>query len=106
MTEILSTLIGEIYDAAIDPTLWAPTLGDAARFVGGHAAALFSKSADSLTGINAYDSGIDPHYTELYFQNYIKIDPLVTGHTFADIEEPDRNVGPGSLRRIPGIAVL
>ena len=86
--ECLSTLIGEIYDAAIDPNLWVQTLGGAARFVGGPAAALFSKSAASLTGVSAYDSGIEPHYAELYFQNYIKIDPLVTGHVFADIEEP------------------
>ncbi len=86
--ELLSKLIAEIYDAAIDPTLWARTLGEAARFVGGQAATLFSKSATSLTGANAYDSGISPHYAQLYFQNYIKIDPLVMGHVFADIEEP------------------
>jgi DNA-binding CsgD family transcriptional regulator len=86
--QLLSTLIGDIYDAAIDPTLWVETLGSAARFVGGQAAALFSKSAESLTGTNVYDSGIDPHYTQLYFQNYIKIDPLTLGHVFTESCEP------------------
>ncbi len=86
--ECLSTLIGEIYDAAIDPNLWVQTLAGAARFVGGPAAALFSKSAASLTGANVYDSGIDPHYTQLYFQSYIKIDPLTLGHVFTETCEP------------------
>ncbi len=90
MTDIalLSTLVGEIYDAALDPTLWAPALDHAARFVGGHAAALFTKSASSLTGANAYDSGIEPHFTALYFDKYIKIDPLVMGHVFAATGRP------------------
>ena len=86
--ECLSTLIGEIYDAAIDPNLWVQTLAGAARFVGGPAAALFSKSAASLTGANVYDLGIDPHYTQLYFQSYIKIDPLTLGHVFTETCEP------------------
>ena len=63
------------------------TLGSAARFVGGQAAALFTKSA-SLTGASAHESGIGPHYTQLYFETYIKIDPLTMGHVFAEIEEP------------------
>jgi DNA-binding CsgD family transcriptional regulator len=90
MTEVtlLSTLIGDIYDAALDPSLWVETLGSAARFVGGHAATLFAKDANSLTGAKFYDSGIPPHYVQLYFDNYIKIDPLVLGHVFAELDEP------------------
>ena len=85
--ELLSTLVGEIYDAALDPTCWAATLDRAARFVGGSAAALFTKSA-SLSGANAYDSGIEPRFTELYFGNYIKFDPLVMGHVFSETGKP------------------
>ena len=86
--ELLSTLVGEIYDAALDATLWRPTLAKAARFVGGQVATLFSKNASSLTGANAYDSGLAAHYTRLYFDEYIKIDPLVFGHVLADVEQP------------------
>jgi DNA-binding CsgD family transcriptional regulator len=86
--ELLSALIADIYDAALDPSLWVDVLGNAARFVGGPAAALFAKSAASKTGSLACDFGIDAHYRQLYFDRYIKIDPTTTGHFFADIEEP------------------
>ena len=85
---LLSGLIGSIYDAALEPSLWPSVLGRAAEFVGGPAAALFSKDASSKTGFVAYDSGIDPHYKRLYFEKYIKLDPATTGHFFAKVEEP------------------
>src|SRR5262245_5786321 len=86
--EKLSRLIGDIYDAALDPTLWADLLDQAAQFIGGSAAALFSKDAASKTGNVAYYSGIDPHYKRLYFEKYMKLDPLTVGQFFAETEEP------------------
>ena len=41
--EQVSSLIGDIYDAALDPALWADVLGKARDFVGGSAAVLYSK---------------------------------------------------------------
>jgi DNA-binding CsgD family transcriptional regulator len=87
-TEQLSTLIGDIYDAALEPSLWTDVLGKAARFVGGPAAGLYSKDAASKTGVVAYGYGIEPHYQQLYFDKYVKLDPTTTGHFFAEIEEP------------------
>jgi DNA-binding CsgD family transcriptional regulator/PAS domain-containing protein len=84
----LSGLIGDLYDAALDRSLWTDALRKATRFVGGSAAGLFSKDAASKTGSGAYDYGIDPHYRQLYFDKYIKLDPSTTGHFFVDIEEP------------------
>jgi hypothetical protein len=55
----LSALIGAIYDAALDPTLWPKVLPKSAQFVGGRAAALFYKDAASKSGDVAYDCGID-----------------------------------------------
>jgi DNA-binding CsgD family transcriptional regulator/PAS domain-containing protein len=86
--ERLSQLIGNIYDAALDPALWIGVLAKCGEFVGGPAAALFSKDAVSLTGDVAYYWGIDPHYRQLYFDKYIKLDPLTIGHFFAKIGEP------------------
>src|SRR5262249_45987338 len=86
--EQLSTLIGNIYDAALDPSRWTGVLGQAARFVGGPAAALFVKNASSKSGAGAYDYGTDPHYRQLYFEHYIKLDPSTTGQFFAEIDEP------------------
>src|SRR5262245_62507331 len=84
----LSALIGGIYDAALNASRWTTVLGHAARFVGGPAAALFMKSAASKTGAVAYDYGTDPHFRQLYFEHYIKLDPTTTGQFFAEIDEP------------------
>src|SRR6058998_2913249 len=86
--EELSALIGDIYDAALDPTLWPQVLPRSAHFVGGPAAALFSKDAATKRGDTAYDCGIDPYYRQLYFEKYIKLDPLTIGHFYAEVEQP------------------
>ncbi len=84
--EQLSALIGDIYDAALDPAPWPEALAKSAQFVGGLAAALFSKDAASKSGGVAYDcGGIDPYYRQLYFEKYIKLDPLTIGHFFAEV---------------------
>ena len=84
----LFELIGEIYDAALDLTLWRDVVGKAGRFVGGRAAAIFSKSPIAGTGNVYYESGIDPYYRDLYFEKYVKLDPSTTGHYFAEIGQP------------------
>jgi DNA-binding CsgD family transcriptional regulator len=84
----LSDLIGEIYDAALDPTLWTDVVGKAGHFVGGQAASIFSKNPIAREGHVYYVSGIDQHYQQLYFGKYIKLDPITTGHYFADVGQP------------------
>ena len=87
--ENVSSLIGEIYDAAIEPALWPHVLAQIASFVGGSAAALYAKDAGTRTGNVYYDCGAgDPDYKRLYFEKYIKIDPTTTGHCLAEIGEP------------------
>jgi DNA-binding CsgD family transcriptional regulator/PAS domain-containing protein len=87
--EQLSELIGEIYDAALDPSLWSDVLGKAGRFVGGPVAAIFAKSPTALTGTVYYhSSGKDPLYRKLYFNKYIKFDPFTTAQYFSDVEQP------------------
>jgi DNA-binding CsgD family transcriptional regulator/PAS domain-containing protein len=87
--EQLSSLIGEIYDAALDPSLWSGVLGKAGRFVGGPLAAIFAKSPTALTGTVYYHSGDrDPSYRQLYFDKYIKFDPTTTAQYFSDVEQP------------------
>jgi DNA-binding CsgD family transcriptional regulator/PAS domain-containing protein len=85
--EQLSELIGEIYDAALDASLWSDVVCKAGRFVGGSAAAIYSKSPTALTGNLYYESGTDPYYRQLYFDKYIKFDPSTTSHYFADVEQ-------------------
>lgn len=87
-TEQLSALIGNIYDAALDPTSWVDVLERAARFVGGPAASLYYKDAARRADLVAYQFGLNPRYVQLYAEKYVKLDPTTTGYFFADIEQP------------------
>ncbi|MGH6736815.1 MAG: helix-turn-helix transcriptional regulator [Methyloceanibacter sp.] len=87
--EELSGLIGGIYDASLDPSLWPGVLGRATSFVQGSAASLISKDAASKTGTIYYlDGGIDAHYVQLYFDKYVKLDPTSSAMLLAEVGEP------------------
>jgi DNA-binding CsgD family transcriptional regulator len=87
--ETVSSLIGDIYDAALDPELWAAVLCKARTFVGGSSAALFAKDAMRKSLKLYYDDGaLDRHYVRLYLDTYVKLDPFTTGHFFTEIEQP------------------
>lgn len=88
-SETLSALIADVYDAALDPARWPEVMGQAARFLPGLSAAIFVKDAVNRSG-NVYydDGGIDPHYKQLYFEKYVKIDPANAAHFLTDIEIP------------------
>lgn len=87
--EQIPALIGEIYDAALKPSLWSAVLVKVGNFIGGSAASLYSKDAKSLSGaVFHYGGDIDPHYTQLYFTKYVKFDPFTSAHVMADIEQP------------------
>jgi DNA-binding CsgD family transcriptional regulator/PAS domain-containing protein len=87
-SEQISSLIGEIYDAALDPSLWIGVLPKCAQFVGGPAAALFCRDTARKSCSAAYYSGIDSHYKRLIVDKCIRADPLMMGHVFARIGEP------------------
>src|SRR5262249_51467002 len=86
--ERLSTLVGTIYDAALDPARWVEALDGTKDFVRGQAAALGWKDAVAKRGDSHYHAGIEPYYRDLYFDKYIKLDPCTTGQFFAEIGEP------------------
>jgi len=87
-SEVLATLIGDIYDAALDTALWCSALGKTREFVGGYAAALYAKNTLSKTCDVAYEDGrIGPYYTRLYLEKYARLDPSTTGQFLAEIGE-------------------
>jgi DNA-binding CsgD family transcriptional regulator len=87
--EQLSGLIGAIYAAALDASLWAAVLGRARTLVGGSAAALLAKDT-AAEGLAVYydDGGLDPHYKRLYLEEYSRLDPCTAGRVAAEIAEP------------------
>jgi len=86
LEEQLSELIGDVYDAALDPELWPTALAGISRFVGGPATSLYTKDATSKSGsIYHDDGGIDRRFVALYFEKYVKLDPTTTRHFFTEI---------------------
>ncbi len=84
-----SALIGDIYDAALDPTLWVDVLRKTRAFIGGWEIALSWKDAVAKRGGSQFDEGnLVPSYKQLYFDKYVKLDPCTTGQFFAEIGEP------------------
>jgi DNA-binding CsgD family transcriptional regulator len=77
--EILSDLIGTIYDTALDRTLWPDVLRKSAEFVGGSASSLYSKNAASKTGNSVlhWNSKSDAPVSN-YFDEYVKTGPITT----------------------------
>jgi DNA-binding CsgD family transcriptional regulator len=87
-TEQFSSLIGEVYDAALDPGRWPGALGKLRAFVGGQAAVICHKDAASRCGCADYqDGGLDTLYVQLYFDKYIRLDPFSTSQFFAEVGE-------------------
>jgi DNA-binding CsgD family transcriptional regulator/PAS domain-containing protein len=82
-------LVCDIYDAALDPTRWPDLLGKARDFLGGSAAVLYAKELVRKNASIYYDDGgLDPHYRQLYLDEYVKYDPSTSAEVFATIEQP------------------
>jgi DNA-binding CsgD family transcriptional regulator len=89
LDEQMHTLIGDIYDAALDPSLWPSILERTRDIVGGSGASIFSKDGRNKNLDVFYQcGGIDPHYTALYLERYGKLDPTTAGHVLSEIGEP------------------
>ena len=80
----LSAVIGEIYDAAIDPSLWQKTLGSICAYVGGYSAALFWHDVALRNAQALYLFNDDPSFTKLYFEKYLPMDPFFPASNFVE----------------------
>jgi DNA-binding CsgD family transcriptional regulator len=89
--EELSQVVGDIYDASLDPALWPTAIESICRYVGADSAGLHSQDAisrvtDALFWWGRGDSA--PHYFGAYVEKYGKINPIFPGVIFFDIEQP------------------
>jgi DNA-binding CsgD family transcriptional regulator len=81
---VLSELIGDIYDAALDPSLWLRALERSCNFVGGSSAVLYWHDVASESSAALHLFNDDPHYTQLYFEKYMPMNPVFPAATFIE----------------------
>lgn len=89
--EELSQVIGDIYDASLDPALWPSAIESICLYVGAASASLHSQ--DSITRATDAlfwwgDASSAPHYFKIYLEKYGKINPIFPGVIFFDVERP------------------
>jgi len=83
----ISSLIGDIYDAVLDKSLWVQVLRNAAHFVGAQAGALLWRNAVSRSADVVHTSGIESPYSESYTERYAKLDPTTTPMFLREVGE-------------------
>jgi DNA-binding CsgD family transcriptional regulator len=84
--ELLSQLVGDIYDAALDSSLWVGVLEQATQFIGGTAAGIYWKDI-TVQGELHYVYNVEPSSVDAYFNKYIRFDPSLTAQFFFKVEE-------------------
>jgi DNA-binding CsgD family transcriptional regulator len=87
--EGLMPLVGAIYDTVLDRTIWPDVLRKLSQFVRGTASAIFWQDGAKDQGDTYFhDGGISPHYGDLYFSKYVRLNPTTLPRLFADVAEP------------------
>jgi DNA-binding CsgD family transcriptional regulator len=81
----LTNVVADIYDAAIDPTLWQRALAGICAFVGGASAVLYWHDSATQQAQALHLFNDDPHYTKLYFEKYLPMNPVFPAATFMEV---------------------
>jgi DNA-binding CsgD family transcriptional regulator/PAS domain-containing protein len=74
--EPVSQLVGQIYDAALDRSLWASVLERTCRYVEGVSAMLGAEDSVQRSARFFFEWGNDPHYLRLYEETYCRLNPM------------------------------
>jgi DNA-binding CsgD family transcriptional regulator len=72
----VAQLIGDIYDAALDHSLWSSVLESTCRYVRGSSALLGAEDSVHRQTRFLFEWGNDPHYLKLYEETYGRLNPL------------------------------
>jgi hypothetical protein len=75
-TEQVLALVGDAYDASLDPELWPSVLEKLCGFARGATANLFSQDVINRTASRIFTWGGEPHYDALYVEKYARINPV------------------------------
>jgi DNA-binding CsgD family transcriptional regulator len=80
----LSRLIGDIYDAALDPQLWTTALEGSCAFIGGSSAVLYWHDAATERSATLHSFNENAHYSRLYFEKYVQMNPVFPAAIFME----------------------
>jgi len=81
------SLIGEIYDCALNPESWNAVLPRIGAFVGGSSGGLFAHHSSRRSGNVFYQFGTDPDFRRLYLEKYMTMDPMFGTYFVLDVGE-------------------
>lgn len=84
-TGLFSRTIEEFYATVLDQARWPVALERATEFVGGISAMLFHQDFRSAMGGAVHTWNVDPHWTRLYFEKYILMNPVLPYTAFMDV---------------------
>ena len=87
--EELSRVIGDIYDASLDPGLWPNAIESICGYIGAASASLHSQDSISRATDALFwwgDASSAPHYFKMYLEKYGKLNPIFPGVVFFDVE--------------------
>ncbi|MBV9701877.1 MAG: LuxR family transcriptional regulator [Methylobacteriaceae bacterium] len=87
----LSQVIGDIYDASLDPALWPSAIESVCGYVRAASASLHSQDSISRATDVLFWWGREAsasYYFELYLEKYGRINPIFPGVIFFDVELP------------------
>jgi hypothetical protein len=87
MTEIeeFSDLVGSIYDAALNRSLWPSVLESVCRAVPAACANLFTQDSVNIAANSLSTWGMDPVYFRLYLETYVRYNPMFPAAYFHDV---------------------
>src|SRR5262245_33918013 len=84
-TEQVSRLIGDIYDASLDPDRWEGVLEQVGSFLSTATASLASFDVVHRHLNITKNWGYDPEYLRLYLERYASTNPLIPGSLLAGV---------------------
>jgi DNA-binding CsgD family transcriptional regulator len=82
---ILSAVVADIYDAAIDPQRWPSALEAICRFVGASQGLIYWHDATQGEVDTLFSFNDDPVYRRLYEESYAPLNPLFPAMTFRPV---------------------
>jgi DNA-binding CsgD family transcriptional regulator len=89
--EELSQVVGDVYDASLDPALWPAAIESVCGYIGAASASLHSQDSISRATDALFWWGREstaPHYFKIYREKYGKLNPIFPGVFFFDVEQP------------------